>query len=52
MDLHVTVKGLNIVLKIMGYYSRERRGLFRSHILIDDILQEGSFADTYPDRRK
>lgn len=41
MALYVTVKGLNVLLKIIGCYSREERGIFRNNILTYDILPRG-----------
>ena len=51
MALHVTAKGITVVLKITGCYSKEGRGKFRNNILTW-YSTEGSFADTKPDRRK
>lgn len=41
MALYVIVKGLNVLLKIIGCYSREGRGIFRSNILTYDSLPRG-----------
>lgn len=39
--LHVSAKGLHVILKRMRCYSREGRGIFRKNILTYNILQRG-----------